>query len=262
MEFAKYHGAGNDFILIDDRAGMFLLGNIELVKHLCDRHFGIGADGLLLLQESLSPAMAYKMVYYNSDGNVATFCGNGGRCLAAFAANLGVIEPKDWITFEASDGPHKARYTSPDTIELQMRASGPPIQVEIEGYSEAWFMNTGSPHLLIPVPDVHSIDVRTLGAKYRYDPQFAVYGGVNVNFIETVGPTSIKVRTYERGVEDETLSCGTGVTASALWHAPGQLVHVDTPGGKLQVASIADLSEIFLIGPAEEVFKGVYPIHG
>ena len=256
MQFTKYHGTGNDFILIDDRAGHFPTGDYGRVAALCHRRFGIGADGLILLQESLSPANAFTMVYYNSDGKPGSFCGNGGRCAVAFASELGMLQPGRHIRFSAADGVHEADYHTPQKIELQMRAAGDPVAALLPDGSTGYYLNTGSPHLIVPVSDVDKVEVETLGRALRYDPQFAPYGGVNVNFVEILSSTSVKVRTYERGVEAETYSCGTGVTAAALWHSPGNEVSIQTPGGMLSVRSSENGGSLYLIGPAERVFAG------
>jgi diaminopimelate epimerase len=256
LSFVKYQGTGNDFILVDDRAQTFPADDVSYIAHLCHRRFGIGADGLILLQESLNPADCFSMVYFNADGNPSTFCGNGGRCIVAFAAELGLLTAGDTITFNATDGQHAATYISGQHIELKMHCSGPPIATLVTGGGTGYYVNTGSPHLIIHVDDVDETEVKTVGALHRREPQFSVYGGVNVNFVQKVSPTHLRVRTYERGVEDETYSCGTGVTAAALWAAPGLQATIDTPGGILSVRSSPDLSDIDLIGPADRVYAG------
>jgi diaminopimelate epimerase len=258
LHFVKYQGAGNDFVMVDDRSQTFPAGDYRHVEALCHRRFGIGADGLILLQEALSPATRFTMVYYNSDGNLSTFCGNGGRCIVAFAAEIGLVEPGETIAFSATDGVHEAVYFSQQHIELAMRCTGPPILVELADGVQGFYLNTGSPHVMIEVAHVDDIDVKKVGALYRHDHQFAPHGGVNINFVQRLRPDHLRVRTYERGVEDETYSCGTGVTASALWAAPGQEVAIETPGGLLSVRSKSDLSDIYLIGPGERVFAGTY----
>ena len=256
MHFTKYHGTGNDFIMLDDRVGIFPATDYDRVAAFCHRRFGIGADGLILIQESLSPAEAFTMVYYNSDGRPGSFCGNGGRCAVAFATELGMLDAGQPIRFSAADRIHEAVYHSAQNIELQMWASGPPVATSLPDGTIGFYLNTGSPHLIVPVSDVQNTEVETLGRSLRYDPQFAPYGGVNVNFVEIASLTSIKVRTYERGVEAETYSCGTGVTAAALWHAPGKEVSIQTPGGTLTVRSSENGGYLYLIGPAERVFAG------
>lgn len=252
LRFYKYQGTGNDFVLIDNRQQIFPKNNTKLVAFLCDRKFGIGADGLILLEnDELSD---FRMIYYNSDGNESTMCGNGGRCIVAFAKELGVIQSK--TTFSAIDGLHKATITH-DLVTLQM------IDVEeIKTKEKYLFLDTGSPHHVQPVKDVDALDVTKEGAKLRY----GLYGkaGSNINFVETIDSNTFKIRTYERGVEDETLSCGTGVTAVALAMHKSKVIehnhiHINTEGGKLQVSFIEEngkYTDVNLIGAANFVFKG------
>ncbi|HRH62226.1 MAG TPA: diaminopimelate epimerase [Bacteroidia bacterium] len=256
LEFEKYHGAGNDFVMIDDRDLNFPAGNEVLIRRICDRRFGVGADGLILLQKH--PSFDFKMVYFNADGKAGSMCGNGGRCVAAFAKSLGII---DHVTyFMASDGAHEAIFT-PSQISLKMQDV-----TEVEKIGTNYYLNTGSPHYVCLVEDVEKFDVLKEGRKIRYNKRFAKLG-TNVNFVE-ITKTGLKVRTYERGVEDETLSCGTGVTAAALVACikgikrnAKQFV-VLTKGGKLKVSftSLANnsFSNIWLHGPAAFVYKGFY----
>ena len=253
IHFFKYHGTGNDFILLDNRLGTYHHLSTEQIRFLCDRHFGIGADGLMLL--STQEGYDFRMTYFNSDGSESTMCGNGGRCITAFAAHLGLVSDK--AQFVAIDGPHEAKLIG-DQIELHMKnAQG--IQVN-ETYS---FLDTGSPHYVHEIEDVRDVDVRKEGALIRYSPRFKEEG-VNVNFVESQGPQDIFVRTYERGVEDETLSCGTGVTACALHHIREHLgtqqVRVKTLGGELLVRCEnkdgQHFEEVWLCGPATFVFEG------
>ena len=252
LKFYKYQGTGNDFVLIDNRQQIFSKNNTKLVAFLCDRKFGIGADGLILLEnDELSD---FRMIYYNSDGNESTMCGNGGRCIVAFAKKLGVIENE--TSFRAIDGLHKATITN-DLVTLQM------IDVEeIKTREKYLFLDTGSPHHVQRVQDVESLNVTKEGAKLRY----GIYGkaGSNINFVETIDSNTFKIRTYERGVEDETLSCGTGVTAVALAMHKAKVtehnhVHINTEGGKLEVSFIEEngkYTDVNLIGAADFVFKG------
>lgn len=253
IQFYKYQGTGNDFILIDNRDQSIALST-EQVKHLCDRRFGIGADGLMLLEAVTGHD--FKMVYYNSDGNESTMCGNGGRCIVAFAKKLGIIGEQ--TNFLAIDGTHEARIHT-DFVSLQMNdVNG------IEKHGEDFFLNTGSPHYVKVVNDLMTHPVVTEGREIRYSGQFGDKG-TNVNFIEKSGNTLL-VRTYERGVEDETLSCGTGVTAAALAAAhlklfdENETCSIQTPGGKLSVrfhqTKKDHFSNIWLQGPAEFVFEG------
>ena len=251
--FHKYQGTGNDFIIIDNRNWSITDLPVEKVKLLCDRRFGIGADGLMLL----NPKTGYdfEMKYYNSDGKEGSMCGNGGRCMVQFAYNLGMH--KNAYHFIAVDGEHEAEIDG-DIVNLKMK--------DVNGIREFegdYILNTGSPHCVKAVSDVMEYDVYNKGMETRYSAEFAKEG-INVNFVEEKGPDEIVVRTYERGVEDETLSCGTGVTASALVchhnDAGYNEVTVITKGGKLTVKydRIDDntFRNIWLCGPAEKVFEG------
>lgn len=250
--FYKYQGTGNDFILIDNRLDIFPKNDTKLVAFLCDRRFGIGADGLILLEnDKLSD---FRMVYYNSDGNQSTMCGNGGRCIVAFAKQLGVINTK--TSFTAIDGLHYAEING-STVKLQM------IDVsEILPRQNSYFLNTGSPHHVQMVADLDKLSVQQEGAKIRY----GLYGeeGSNINFVHQEGESTFKVRTYERGVEGETLSCGTGVTAVALsMHqnnkTTSENIAVRTRGGVLQVSfqpKNGGYTDVYLSGEAKLVFKG------
>ncbi len=252
--FYKYQGAGNDFILIDNREKTFPENDIQLYKQLCDRRFGIGADGLMLLENE--PGYDFKMVYFNSDGRESSMCGNGGRCIVRFAEYLGIV--KSECRFLAVDGQHYAKI-SDKTIELQMIdvSNWKLLNTDYEIY-------TGSPHYIKWVNELSKFDVFTEGRNIRYNNVYNA-DGINVNFIEET-LNGINVRTYERGVEDETLSCGTGVTACAMAFAlkhnrtGEQSVDINTPGGKLKVQFNIDsngFNHVFLIGPAEKVFQGL-----
>lgn len=256
LSFYKYQGTGNDFIMIDNRQRTFDETNTKLINRLCDRRFGIGADGLILLQDH--PDYDFEMVYFNADGNTSSMCGNGGRCIVAFAAFLGVI--KDAATFLAADGPHEA-YLDEGIVHLKMKDVN-KIEVQHGNY----FTNTGSPHYVAFVDNVETLDVYSHGKEIRYSDRFFCEG-TNVNFVQKQVGNSIFVRTYERGVEDETFSCGTGVTASALAAAlegAQSPVTIRTLGGDLQVSfdriSEQEFRSIFLIGPAEQVFEGTISI--
>lgn len=258
FDFTKYHGTGNDFILIDDREAKFPESRSELIHDLCDRHFGIGADGLILLREEDG---LLRMVYFNSDGNESSMCGNGGRCFVHFARQLGLFERM--LEFEAIDGTHKGEVEQDGLVRLGMRGvSG------IEQDGDAFLLDTGSPHYVLFTTGVADLDVKKEGAKVRYSDRFEEEG-INVNFVEILSNRSLFVRTYERGVEDETLSCGTGVTAAALaclqknGLKEKQEVSIETPGGNLSVSAFAGegfFSEIELIGPAAQVFTGRFDI--
>lgn len=254
LSFSKYQGAGNDFILIDNRTiGVQL--NTEQIAHLCDRRFGIGADGLMLLETQ--PGYDFKMVYYNSDGREGSMCGNGGRCITRFAFDCGIH--RDEYQFIAVDGPHRATIEQNNSnIRLQMKDVA-----TIENHNSYDFLNTGSPHVVKPVNDADEIDVVGEGREIRNSEKYAAEG-VNVNFVSVLDEDTIYVRTYERGVEDETFSCGTGVTASALVNAHNDFgfyhINVKTKGGNLYVeyekTGETSFQNIWLAGPAEKVFDG------
>jgi len=254
IQFFKYQGTGNDFIMIDNRTDLFPKNNTKLIEKLCDRRFGIGADGLILLgNDKISD---FQMVYYNSDGNESSMCGNGGRCIVAFAKQLGVIQSE--TKFIAVDGPHYAKISSEGIVSLQMKDV---TDVKLE--ADYVYMNTGSPHHVALVDDVKSVPVKELGSQIRYSDLYGKAGS-NVNFVEPISDTLFAVRTYERGVEDETLSCGTGVTAVAIaMNAIGKTLsnelHLLVEGGELKVTfqkTGTSYTNVFLIGPATFVFEG------
>ena len=258
IKFYKYQGAGNDFILIDNREKIPFELKAQHIKKMCDRHFGIGADGLMLLNDK--EGFDFEMVYFNADGNVGSMCGNGGRCIVQFAANMGI--KKNEYTFSATDGPHKAEISLEKQISLQMNdVSG------VEFSLDHFVLDTGSPHYVKFVSVVEDINVVADGRKIRNSKEF-IKKGINVNFVQTLDDDHIYVRTYERGVEDETLSCGTGVTASALMaaHNENGFNHVDvkTRGGNLSVefdkSSDSEFKNIWLSGHATFVFSGEYEI--
>lgn len=264
MHFWKYQGAGNDFILVDQRARQWLCReDTEQIERLCDRHFGIGADGLILLQEH--PDYDFEMVYFNADGRESSMCGNGGRCIVAFARQVGI--EREHYRFLAIDGPHEAVITAAKGHEawVELRMSDVP---KIETTPEAFVLNTGSPHYVRFVPALDNLDIVQEGRAVRYSERFRA-AGINVNLVQETGE-SLHIRTYERGVEDETLACGTGVTAAALAnHARQHLppgnheTAVQAVGGHLrvrfQVNSDGSFSNIWLCGPATAVFSGTYP---
>jgi diaminopimelate epimerase len=254
IEFYKYQGTGNDFIVIDNRKTKLQLSYAH-IKFMCNRHFGIGADGLMLLEDEIS--YNFKMVYYNSDGRQSSMCGNGGRCITAFAKHLGLITDK--CRFLAIDGPHDTVLLPDNIVSLKMNDVK---NIEVDGNS--FYMNTGSPHYVVKTEKVSAINVVEEGRKIRNNDRFKEEG-TNVNFIENL-EDHIYVRTYERGVEDETLSCGTGVTAAALAAAcmgistTKNSCIVATQGGTLNVKFDKVLENTFyniwLEGPAHMVFKG------
>ena len=253
MTFYKYQGTGNDFIIVDNRLHTIDKSNTKRVAEFCDRRFGIGADGFILLEND--EISDFKMVYYNADGNESSMCGNGGRCITAFAKFLGIIDSE--TEFLAIDGLHKSKIEN-GIVHLQMQDVS-----SVETYSNHLFLNTGSPHHVELVSGINDFEVKANGSKIRYGKPYNAAGS-NVNFVEQLSADSFAVRTYERGVEDETLSCGTGVTAVALaMHKSGKtqsnVVSLKTPGGDLKVTFNNDeqgYSDIWLIGPAQQVFKG------
>ncbi len=249
QKFFKYQGTGNDFVMIDDRNKSFPVSQ-AYIEHLCHRRFGIGADGLILIEHDVE--YDFRMVYFNADGNEGSMCGNGGRCAVRFAEDLGIF--KDKTKFIAVDGEHTAEANS-ELISLKMGEVH-----SLERNSEYDFMNTGSPHYIAYVSDIQSFNVFQEGKKIRYSEEWAKRGGTNVNFVEIINEDTIYVRTYERGVEDETYSCGTGVTASALsanlrfgMKSP---INIITKGGNLKVSFAENFQNIHLIGPAIKVFEG------
>ncbi len=259
LHFHKYQGTGNDFILLDNREGTIRLTRAQ-VAALCHRRFGIGADGLMLLEEATGAD--FRMVYYNSDGGESTMCGNGGRCITAFARALGVIGHE--ASFLAVDGPHGATIGETGVVSLQMKDVS-----AIRREADHALLDTGSPHVVQWVDDLAGTDVFRTGRSIRNRPEFGP-GGVNVNFTSRRSATELAVRTYERGVEDETLSCGTGVTAAAIAASGDGLgpfvIGIETPGGRLEVSFVKDgpdsAREVMLTGPAQFVFSGVIEIDG
>jgi diaminopimelate epimerase len=262
LNFFKYQGAGNDFIMVDDRDKNFPIST-KFINNLCDRRLGIGADGLILLQNH--PDYDFEMVYFNADGNPSSMCGNGGRCLVAFAKDMGIGDNNYHYNFIAVDGPHKAFFKG-DLISLQM------IDVdEISPRATAWVLNTGSPHFVQFIQGIDSLNVVKLAKAIRHNAEFDSKG-INVNFVETdeAKPGNIRLRTYERGVEDETLACGTGVVASSLAYfnqygpnkdiASHNHINVGAAGGTLEVdfdyAPGNKYTNVWLTGPAVKVFEG------
>jgi len=236
MNFYKYQGTGNDFVMIDNRSNVFDKTNIQLVQQLCNRKFGIGADGLILIENHSE--FDFEMIYFNADGS-KSFCGNGSRCAVAFAKYLGIIESQAY--FLSTDGEHEAWINKNGEVSLKMH------DVEnIEKGADYYFIDTGSPHYIIQTDNLQTLNVKEQGAAIRYNERFE-NEGTNVNFVEQKnGKTTL--RTYERGVEDETLSCGTGVTAVALSIADQQQlgaskIEIQTQGGLLKVAFKRDAAK-------------------
>lgn len=252
IQFFKYQGTGNDFVMIDDRQNQFDKSNHRLVAHLCDRKFGVGADGLILIRNHAD--YDFEMIYFNADGHEGSMCGNGGRAIVRFAHDLGIIGNE--TKFIAVDGEHLASVT-PTTVSLKMMDVA-----EVEVSDNFYFMDTGSPHYVEFLnEDLTKTDVFSKGKAIRYNNRFKAEG-TNVNFVEKTSNQSLYVRTYERGVEDETLSCGTGVTACALassYLGMKSPVDIKTLGGDLSISfekKETGFENIFLTGPAQKVFEG------
>jgi diaminopimelate epimerase len=266
LRFTKMNGAGNDFILFDNRNGTVVLDRDQIAR-LCDRHRGIGADGVLVLQNPADHA-DFQMRYFNADGGEAEMCGNGARCFARFAAK--VTGKKNKISFETPAGLISAevkdelvtlRMTDPTDLRLNLDLCTPPKNKTVH------FINSGVPQVVVPVAKIDEVDVRSEGAAIRYDKTFSP-NGTNVNFVEPRGPDKIAIRTYERGVEDETLACGTGIVASALISVvtgvcDGPVTVLARGGDELQVGferAAQGFRNVTLTGPAEFVFEGTIKI--
>ena len=256
LHFYKYHGTGNDFIMIDDREGHWPAQAVSLVPRLCDRHFGIGSDGLILIRNH--PEADFEMVYFNPDGS-QSLCGNGSRCAVAFARDIGIIQGES-TTFMAYDGLHFAHFEG-ELIHLKMADND-----SLQAVEQDYFADTGSPHYVRfqSLPDAAGL--LHIAKEIRYSDRFAA-DGINVNLAEQVVPGHLRVRTYERGVEAETFSCGTGVVACAVSDAHRKGLYgpfryeLETLGGTLTVTGIrsddGSVSDIWLIGPAARVYEGV-----
>lgn len=262
LHFFKYQATGNDFVLLDNRAANYAFST-EQIRKICDRKFGVGADGLMLVETH--PSLNFNLVYYNSDGS-QSLCGNGSRAAVHFASQLGLVNGK--AIFQAYDGPHEAAILPSGIIRLKMNDV-----TEVKKLGDDYFIHTGSPHFVRFVSDVENYPVFEEGRKIRYSDAFKP-GGTNVNFVELLPVDTLRVRTYERGVENETLSCGTGVTAAAIgafYKGYTSPVSIKTPGGDLIVefksniparqrgsdtSQAVTFQEIFLIGPAKMVFEG------
>ena len=255
FHFYKYQAAGNDFVMIDNRSGEFSFST-EQIKKICDRKFGVGADGIMLIEKH--PDLDFNLVYYNRDGS-QSLCGNGSRAAMHFASFLGMVNGH--ASFNAYDGRHDAELLPSDIVRLKMNDTK-----DVSTVGSDYKINTGSPHLIKFVEKVSDFPVFEEGKKIRYSDPYKEKG-INVNFVESLPNNTIFVRTYERGVENETLSCGTGVTAAALaaslkgFKSP---VSIKTLGGELSVefksgqsaAPASAFHEIFLVGPAKMVFEG------
>lgn len=254
IQFDKYQGTGNDFIILDNRDGKYDHLTDSIIEKMCDRKFGIGADGLMLLENA--DGYDFRMKYHNADGKEGSMCGNGGRCLVKFAQEKGII--KDAYHFIASDGPHDAIIQADGLVKLKMK----DVQ-HVSVSADSSVLNTGSPHYIHWVSDLEGFDVYTEGKNIRYNEVYK-NEGINVNFVKKK-ENGIQVRTYERGVENETLSCGTGVTAAAIASSDKmgeQHINVQVEGGHLSVSfnriNHQHFTDVWLIGPATFVFTGNY----
>lgn len=252
IKFNKYQGAGNDFVMIDNRNNLFDKSNLSLIKHICDRRFGVGADGLILIENHND--LDFNMIYFNSDGS-QSFCGNGSRCAISFANKLEIIGRR--TIFSSTDGVHEGVFVSDKEIQLNMH----DVKT-VELINKDFVINTGSPHYIQFVDNIEEIDVISEAHKIRYNDRFKSEG-INVNFVEVLSNRELKIRTYERGVEDETLACGTGVTAAAIAHkhlVNGESeIKVKAQGGSLTVKFNQEqnlVNNIWLIGAGENVFEG------
>jgi diaminopimelate epimerase len=254
ISFSKYQGTGNDFVMIDNRLQIFPKNDVTLIEKLCHRRFGIGADGLILLENDSTTD--FKMVYYNSDGNESSMCGNGGRCIVAFANKLNIIS--DSTVFLATDGLHEATINQSGIVSLKMKDV-----TELKVTDDYIFLDTGSPHHVTLVENLMHFNVKNEGAAIRYSDLYGKSGS-NVNFVEQISDNHFALRTYERGVEDETLSCGTGATAVAvamnvIGKTNSNHIQLDVQGGNLQVhfEKKDDIFvNVFLVGEATFVYQG------
>lgn len=258
LNFYKYQATGNDFVMIDNRLQSFDKNDTKLVAALCDRRFGIGADGLILLENSSN--YDFEMVYFNADGNQSSMCGNGGRSIVAFAKQLGIIGNS--TRFLAVDGPHEARLKN-TIIDLKMQSVS-----EIHSASDHVTLDTGSPHYVAFKSEIDALDMKKEGSQIRNSSSFKDEG-INVNFVSKLRQNTFGIRTYERGVEDETLSCGTGATAAAIaMHfikkTSSDNIVLETKGGALHVSFHYEggvYSNVWLSGAANLVFQGVFSLN-
>lgn len=267
MTFHKYHGAGNDFIIVDNRRNVFHIKGLlkqAMIAGMCHRHYGVGADGFILLQRGKKAD--FRMEYYNADGREGSLCGNGARCIVAFAHQKGIIKTRKTV-FDTVDGLHEAEIVEIYGEKYIVSVGLKDAIVEERINKKEYLVNTGSPHLVIFTEKLPEIDVNLLGKERRNAAEFAP-DGLNVNFVQLVDKSTLSIRTFERGVERETLSCGTGIAAAALAYSfyqeenSGQLYSVNTSGGTMEVKFDAHsgvkgaFTGIKLIGPAQYVFKG------
>jgi diaminopimelate epimerase len=272
--FWKMTGGGNDFVVFDNRSGWFPKGNPNIVAEICSRGLGVGADAVILLEPAISSGLPFRMMYYNADGSEAPMCGNGAMCIARFARELGLVGT-GMVEFETGAGPHRAELFDSATsrVRLEMREPAgirPSIpEIEALGYPRAGFADTGTPHLVLLVSDLDAHDVAKEGASLRNHPLFEPEG-LNIDFIAVLSRHELRIRTYERGVEAETLSCGTGAAAAAvlthIWGLTEPPTTVHPSGGlELSVAferhPVSDrLKKLTLVGDARLVFTGVFSV--
>lgn len=255
IKFHKYQGTGNDFVMIDNLSGEYDNLSIDQIVSICDRRFGVGADGLIKINRHAD--LDFEVDYYNSDGS-KSFCGNGARCSVAFVKSLGLIQTE--THFWAIDGAHSATIDTANLILLEMSNV-----TNISKINSDYILNTGSPHYCQFVDELSNHSIVAIGKNIRYSDQFK-QDGINVNLIQSMNEHSISIATYERGVEDETLSCGTGATACAIAFAEynqltgAHVIEVQVKGGKLSVSFQVDeqrnYTDVHLIGPAQFVFEG------
>ena len=249
INFTKYQGAGNDFVIVDARKQQFELPSKQQIEHICSRRFGVGADGFMIVESHTSAD--FMMRYWNADGGESTMCGNGGRCIAHFAHHLGIGNQS--LLFMAIDGEHTAQILDENIVRLKMCDTNSPEKISDTKY----FINTGSPHYVEIVANVDSLNLNKIAKPIREELN------CNVNFIEINEDGTLKIRTFERGVEDETYACGTGAAAAAIvayaanittnkttLHAVGGILNVEFNDNK------GEFNEIYLTGPATEVFTG------
>ncbi len=268
MHFAKLQASGNDFIIVDNREGeleVFINGIDveEFVRRVCNRNRGVGADGLILIEHPEDPLNSFRWRFFNSDGSVAEMCGNGSRCAVRFCYEKGIADEE--VSFETLAGVIKARvYEGGRVVRVQLTPPSEPSEKKLKlngSVIEGVFINTGVPHFIVPVNDIEEIDVVGLGRRIRFHGEFEPKG-TNVNFLEPLGADTIRIRTYERGVESETLACGTGATACALvswWkgYINEKPVKVITKGGDvLMIDFTEDFKEVFLQGRAVKICEG------
>jgi len=266
--FYKMHGTGNDFIIVDNRHSIFPDEGVTFIKRICRPHTGIGADGLILLENS--EKADFKMRYFNSDGNESEMCVNGSRCICYLAHLLEIIDKKH--SFEAGDGVHYGEIIGKEKVRVEVLLKKEndsrtfPVDFKLpNSISFIKFMNTGVPHLVLACENIDKMPVHDLGLKLRFDPYYAPQG-TNVNFVERIqstGQTVLRIRTFERGVDAETLSCGSGVTAAAIsFYANSKPDFIDvkivTQGGQLLVTLSDDLNSIYLEGPVKIIYQGTY----